>query len=48
MDDIKVGLHIFLIVLIFGTMWRLVSLHLISSANTQAQHLGKAMSVQYG
>jgi hypothetical protein len=47
-DDIKVGLHIFLIVLIFGTMWRLLSLHLIASSNPQAQHLGKAMSVQYG
>lgn len=48
MTDLKVALHIFLIVLIFGTGWRLLSLHLIASHNVQLQHLGKAMSVQYG
>ena len=48
MTDLKVGLHIFLFVLIFGTGWRLFSLHLIASSNAQLQHLGKAMSVQYG
>lgn len=48
MDDIKVGLHIFLVVLIFGTGWRLLSLHLMATENAHAQHLGKAMSVQYG
>lgn len=48
MDDIKVGLHIFLCVLIFGTGWRLLSMHLIATQNDHLQHLGKAMSVQYG
>ncbi len=48
MGDIKVALHIFLVVLILGTGWRVLSLHLIASSNTQLQHLGKAMSVQYG
>lgn len=48
MDDIKVGLHIFLVVLIFGTGWRLLSLHLIASPVPHLQHLGKGMSVQYG
>lgn len=48
MADLKVALHIFLVVLVLGTGWRLLSLHLIASQNTQLQHLGKAMSVQYG
>lgn len=48
MGDIKVALHIFLTVLILGTGWRVLSLHLIASQNTQLQHLGKAMYVQYG
>lgn len=48
MPDIKVALHVFLIVLILGTGWRLLSLHLIASGSAHLQHLGKAMSVQYG
>lgn len=48
MADLKVALHIFLVVLVLGTGWRLLSLHLIASQNVQLQHLGKAMSVQYG
>lgn len=48
MTDLKVAIHIFLVVLILGTGWRLLSLHLIVSKNVQLQHLGKAMSVQYG
>lgn len=48
MPDLKIALHIFLIVLILGTGWRLLSLHLIASSSAQLQHLGKAMSVQYG
>lgn len=47
MDDIKVGLHIFLVVLVFGTLWRLSSYHLMASSNPRAQHLGKAMVTQY-
>ena len=48
MGDLKVAIHIFLVVLILGTGWRIASLHLIASSNVQLQHLGQAMSVQYG
>lgn len=48
MTDLKVALHIFLIVLVLGTGWRLLSLHLMSASSVQLQHLGRAMSVQYG
>ena len=47
MIDIQVGLHVFLIVLIFGTVWRLLSFHALASPNPAIQHAGKAMSVQY-
>ncbi len=45
--DIQVGLHVFMIVLVFGTLWRLLSFHAMASSNSGVQHLGKAMSVQY-
>jgi hypothetical protein len=45
--DFQVGLHVFMLVLIFGTMWRLLSFHAIASPNTMISHAGKAMSVQY-
>jgi hypothetical protein len=47
MDDIKVAVHIFLIVLIMGTLWRVSTFHLMASANTNLQHLGKGMSLQF-
>lgn len=47
MFDIQVGLHVFLIVLILGTLWRVASFHLIASHNPSLEHLGKAMSLQY-
>lgn len=47
MDDIRIGLHVFLMVLIFGTIWRLASYHLIASPQTQLNHLGLAMAQQY-
>ena len=47
MIDAQVGLHVFLIVLVFGTLWRLLSFHAMASANPAFQHAGKAMSVQY-
>lgn len=47
MEDIKVALHIFLAVLIFGTGWRLTTYHLIASPNPHLEHLGRAMAVQY-
>lgn len=45
--DVQVGLHVFLIVLIFGTLWRLLSFHAMASPNPAVQHAGKAMSIQY-
>ena len=47
MTEAKIGLHVFMIVLIFGTLWRLLSFHAIASPNTAVSHLGKAMSLQY-
>lgn len=47
MEDVKVGIHVFLVVLIFGTGWRLTTYHLMASSNPQLQHLGRAMANQY-
>ncbi len=47
MIDVQVGLHVFMIVLVFGTLWRLLSFHAMASSNPALQHAGKAMSVQY-
>lgn len=42
-----VALNTFLAVLIVGTAWRLLSLHLVASPNATAHNLGTAMSFQY-
>ena len=47
MIDLQVGLHVFFIVLVLGTLWRVSQFHLMASPNPSLQHLGKAMSVQY-
>lgn len=47
MDDVKVAIHIFLVVLVWGTLWRMVSYHLMASQDERLQHLGKAMITQY-
>lgn len=47
MVDLQIGLHIFMVVLIFGTLWRLLSFHAIASPNAKLQHLGSAMAFQY-
>lgn len=47
MIDFQVGLHVFMIVLIFGTIWRLSQYHLMASPNAALQHLGVAMSIQF-
>lgn len=41
------ALQTFLAVLIVGTVWRLVSLHLIASPNPRISQLGQGMSFQY-
>jgi hypothetical protein len=47
MLDLQVGLHVFLTVLILGTLWRLLQYHLMASPNVHLQHVGMAMSQQY-
>jgi hypothetical protein len=39
--------QVFLSVLVIGTLWRLVTLHMVASDNTQIQHLGRAFGFQY-
>jgi hypothetical protein len=46
-EDVKVISHVFLSVLIAGTLWRMVTFHLLASNNQSLAHLGKAMTVQY-
>lgn len=47
MDDLRIMIHVFLAVLIMGTLWRLTSYHLIASTRPHLNHLGQAMSTQY-
>lgn len=47
MIDAQVGLHVFMCVLVFGTLFRLLSFHAMASPNAAVQHIGRAMSVQY-
>lgn len=47
MDDFRVMAHIFVAVLIVGTLWRLTSYHLIASKQPHLNHLGQAMATQY-
>jgi hypothetical protein len=47
MEDTKVVAHVFLSVLIAGTLWRMVTFHLLASPNSTLVHLGSAMTVQY-
>ena len=41
------ALNVFLAVLIVGSVWRLLSLHLAGSKSSGMQNLGKAMAFQY-
>jgi len=47
MEYVKLGVHIWVSVLIMGSLWRLTQYHLIASANSSAQHVGRAMALQY-
>lgn len=47
MELLKLGVHIWVSVLIMGTMWRVASYHFIASPNDTIQHLGRAMAQQY-
>jgi hypothetical protein len=46
-EDVKIMSHVFLSVLIFGTLWRLATFHLLASPQVNLNHLGKAMTLQY-
>lgn len=37
----------FLGVVLVGTLWRLIAMHLASTSNGTARQVGKAMAVQY-
>jgi hypothetical protein len=41
------ALHVFLAVLIMGTLWRLASYHAVASNNETVAHLGRAMAFQF-
>jgi len=47
MIDAQVALHVFMIVLIVGTLWRIFQVHAMAAGSPWLQHLGMAMSVQY-
>ena len=47
LEDVKVISHVFLSVLIAGTLWRMVTFHLLASSNPALVHLGQGMTVQY-
>ena len=47
MEYVKLGVHIWVSVLIMGTLWRVITYHLIASPNDTVQHLGRAMAQQY-
>ena len=46
-EEARVIAHVFLMVLIAGTLWRLTSYHLIASSQPHLNHLGLAMAQQY-
>jgi hypothetical protein len=46
-EYVRLGVHIWVSVLIMGTLWRLLQYHLVASENGTWQHLGRAMALQY-
>lgn len=47
LEYVRLGVHIWVSVLIMGTMWRLLQYHLVASDNQTWQHVGRAMALQY-
>lgn len=45
--DVQVGLHVFAIVLVFGTLWRVLQYHAMAAPSPWLSHLGAAMATQY-
>jgi hypothetical protein len=46
-EYVRVGVHIWVSVLILGTVWRLLTYHGLASSNQWVNHAAKAMAVQY-
>jgi hypothetical protein len=46
-EYLRLGVHIWVSVLLMGTLWRLLQYHLIASQNESWQHVGRAMALQY-
>lgn len=44
---LPISAHVFLGVLLWGTLWRITSYHLMASPNETVQHVGAAMATQY-
>lgn len=44
---LRFAFHCFTGVVVIGSGWRLLSLHLVASGNMHLQHLGCAMQLQY-
>lgn len=47
MIDFQVAVHVFMAVLVVGTVFRLLAYHAMASPNVHLQHLGMAMATQY-
>lgn len=47
MVDLQIALHVFMAVLVVGTIFRLCAYHAMASPNVHLQHLGAAMITQY-
>lgn len=47
MRYLGIGVHVWVSVLILGTLWRLTAAHLCASPNQSLNHAGKAMFFQY-
>lgn len=47
--EVRLGaaMHVFVSVLIIGTLWRLVMYHALASSNENLQHIGAAGLFQY-
>lgn len=49
MDGLRFGaaFHVFVSVLLIGTLWRIIAYHLAASQTPLLQHAGTGMLVQY-
>ena len=47
MQDVLDSVPVWMIVLIYGTLWRVLSYHAMASPNVHLQHVGMAMATQY-